>query len=160
MYTGLLNWEAKKSKSQWIKARAGKPGSQVEVSRQWFVFYNSYFLLVPNIINSRTIVTPCQDIVQSPKWKWPYVSARLAFRLRRPLSLFNFTHLWFRFQRSLIFYQPYICYFATWKVIRFVADNAPYVFHLNFSALHISCNELSVVTNSFLTTHKIILQIV
>jgi len=28
----------------------------------------------------------------------PYVSARIAFRLRRPLSLFNFTHLWFRFR--------------------------------------------------------------
>jgi len=32
-----------------------------------------------------------------PKWKWLYVSASLAFRLPRLLSLFNFTHLWFVF---------------------------------------------------------------
>ena len=33
----------------------------------------------------------------SPKWKWPFASARLAFRLRRPLSLCSLKHLWFRF---------------------------------------------------------------
>jgi len=32
------------------------------------------------------------------KCKWLYASTRLAFWLRRPLSLFNFNHWWFRFR--------------------------------------------------------------
>ena len=33
-----------------------------------------------------------------PKWKWPFVNARLAFRFCCPLILFSLKHLWFRFQ--------------------------------------------------------------
>jgi len=47
------------------------------------------------------ITTPVGNRINplSAKWKWLlYASARLAFRLRSHLSLFNFIHLWFRFQ--------------------------------------------------------------
>jgi len=41
-----------------------------------------------------------------------YASARLVFRLRRPLSLLNFNHWWFRFQTVQCFHVVYIQHLA------------------------------------------------